>query len=755
MADSSESVQIKINLALENADSASSIKEIKASIKSLKEAALEVGQGSKGFDLLIARAGKLQDEINDVSGSVQVLAGNAVENLTNSFSRVATAGVGGFQAIAGAQAVFGAESEDLQKQLVKLQGLLSLSQGIKEFANIGQAARDFGTVIRGTAAGLESASTAQKTLNAVMAASPIFIIAGILTAVVYAIDAFTNGTEEADTQQKEFNKTLTEANEKLVEMQAEYKKVAIDIDVVNGKLTKEAGDRLKNEIDVDSQILQTKKELQARILKIFEETEAKTFDDIETRGKKEKARKEEIIAAAKLFENQIAAIRKIGAAKVKLIEDEEAKKKKEKATQLHTTLLEFIKQEAEQGRKINVNQTLEQAKEQSKRIQNIQSFQAKAAELNEQLENAKNIADQTDRERETSAAQEQIEANKAKLKAEYDYLEKSQNARIKADIENRKQQKINDEEDQKQGEKEIDDLKKLNAKRIAEYQKTSATISSILGSINNIITGYATLAQAQTAERVRLIERESEVQLQSLQYQRDTDLVNLENSKNEELRILQGNTEAQLDNAQLSADERSAINDDYQRKKDAIEQNAARNEFSRVQAAAKAEYAIKLSAYKTETEIKQKAFEQEKKLRIAQTIITSAQGVLAAFSQSIAQLGPITGVIVGGALSTAITTLAVKQVQFIQSQKFDAGTAPTAPAPVAAPTFGANTGSNNSSTSQAKPTSELFGTQGKKNNLGGSSSNSAFSVNVNVGVSEVTSTQAKVAKFESASSLGG
>jgi len=130
--------QLLIDVKINKADAASTLKELKTSIKDLQNEAIRIGEGGQGFKELISKAGQLQDKLNDVRGTTQVLAGNVAENLTNSFSKAATAGIGGFQAIAGAQAVFGSKNKDLQEQLVKLQGLLSLSQGIKEFANIGK-----------------------------------------------------------------------------------------------------------------------------------------------------------------------------------------------------------------------------------------------------------------------------------------------------------------------------------------------------------------------------------------------------------------------------------------------------------------------------------------------------------------------------------------------------------------------------------------------------------------------------------------
>ena len=142
-----ENKKVEIDLLVNTAESAKSVSDIKRSLKDLKAAALEFGEGSEGFRKATAAAGQLNDKLADVNGSIKVLSGNTTENLTRSFSGVAQAGVGGFQAVMGAQALFGEKNKDLQEQLVKLQGVMNFANGLKEFANIGQAAKDFKLVL--------------------------------------------------------------------------------------------------------------------------------------------------------------------------------------------------------------------------------------------------------------------------------------------------------------------------------------------------------------------------------------------------------------------------------------------------------------------------------------------------------------------------------------------------------------------------------------------------------------------------------
>jgi hypothetical protein len=195
--------KIVFDLAINTADTANSLKEVRKAIKDLKDIQLEFGEGTDEYRKASVKIGELKDRLNDANDTARVLSGNLAENITGAFSRVATAGIGAFQAVEGAQAVFGVENEDLQRQMVKLQGLMNLSSGIKEFANIGQAAKDFKTVLVSLIPTLgaqtvatEGATVAQVGLNTAMLANPIGAVVAAVTLLVGALVLFGNTSDD-------------------------------------------------------------------------------------------------------------------------------------------------------------------------------------------------------------------------------------------------------------------------------------------------------------------------------------------------------------------------------------------------------------------------------------------------------------------------------------------------------------------------------------------------------------------------------
>ena len=91
------------------------------------------------------KAAELKDRIGDAKALTEAFnPDQKFKALTSSLAGVA----GGFAAVQGAMGLFGAESEDLQKTLVKVQSAMALSQGLEAVGNSIDAFKNLGTVIK-------------------------------------------------------------------------------------------------------------------------------------------------------------------------------------------------------------------------------------------------------------------------------------------------------------------------------------------------------------------------------------------------------------------------------------------------------------------------------------------------------------------------------------------------------------------------------------------------------------------------------
>ena len=119
--------------------SANKLQELKRQVKEYISAAATAKSSGDilGFEKNIKKAGELRDEIKDIQSAVGALTGNVGENLAGAFGRATQIGANGFEAVISAQALFGEENKDVQKQLLKLQAISSLSRLAGEFADVG------------------------------------------------------------------------------------------------------------------------------------------------------------------------------------------------------------------------------------------------------------------------------------------------------------------------------------------------------------------------------------------------------------------------------------------------------------------------------------------------------------------------------------------------------------------------------------------------------------------------------------------
>ena len=130
-------VQQVNNLNNSVANTATNTANLRTQLRQMTTQLQGLTPGTQQFNQLAAAAGQLRDQIQDTNAVINATAGNAVENLSTGLTNVASVGIAGFQGLASAQALFGAESEDLQKVLVRLQALAGLGAAVKELAALG------------------------------------------------------------------------------------------------------------------------------------------------------------------------------------------------------------------------------------------------------------------------------------------------------------------------------------------------------------------------------------------------------------------------------------------------------------------------------------------------------------------------------------------------------------------------------------------------------------------------------------------
>ena len=133
-----------------NTDSSQTEKSVKSIKRELREATQEALMLSRTFgdtsdEALAAqqRVADLRDEIGDFSSRVDALNPDAK---FTAFSQSLQGVVGGFAGLQGAIGLFGTESAELEKQLLKVQSALALSEGLNSILESADAFKSLGVV---------------------------------------------------------------------------------------------------------------------------------------------------------------------------------------------------------------------------------------------------------------------------------------------------------------------------------------------------------------------------------------------------------------------------------------------------------------------------------------------------------------------------------------------------------------------------------------------------------------------------------
>lgn len=151
--------KLELDIIINAANSAQTVGELKQSLKDIHKAIAQVGPDSKEFEKLTIAAGKVKGEMMDLKSQIKALDPN---NRFATFGKVLGGVANGFGAATAAAALFGSESEDLQKALLKVQAAMA-------FANALQ--------------GLDQLKDSFKELNAIVRSNPIGALIFALTAL--------------------------------------------------------------------------------------------------------------------------------------------------------------------------------------------------------------------------------------------------------------------------------------------------------------------------------------------------------------------------------------------------------------------------------------------------------------------------------------------------------------------------------------------------------------------------------------------
>ena len=260
--------KIILETEVELGNSTNSVKSLKAELRAVTNELATLEEGSAAFVNAAKKAGELKDRIGDIKDTVNAF------NPERKFQAIADSvgiAANGFAAMQGAMALFGSESEDLNKIMVKTQGAIALATGLNGLLGMGDAFKNLRLTTLEAISGLSSMATEMGglsgALNAIKTAlltNPLFVLAGVIAGIVVVLKSFYDGLSSGVEIYKASAKAVGDLRKTYTSLIDEIKDLQIENDLANGKITEK-----------DAALLKDKNNFKKEYLKILNEANTK------------------------------------------------------------------------------------------------------------------------------------------------------------------------------------------------------------------------------------------------------------------------------------------------------------------------------------------------------------------------------------------------------------------------------------------------------------------------------------------------
>jgi len=198
-----------IDLTIKKPDFKSMKSEIKELTVAAQQAVMKFGEFSPEARKAEKALASARDRMEDFNDRVKAVNPDKFSQINTVVQGVAR----GFQAAQGAMALFGSESKDLERTMVKLQGAMALAEGLEGLGRIEQQFKAIFTLV------IDGAKRAFNAIKAAISSTGIGLLVVALGTVVsywddikYAIMGVSEETKKAKSEQDKYNQSIKELN---------------------------------------------------------------------------------------------------------------------------------------------------------------------------------------------------------------------------------------------------------------------------------------------------------------------------------------------------------------------------------------------------------------------------------------------------------------------------------------------------------------------------------------------------------------
>ena len=211
--------------------------DLRKQIKELKNDLYKLEPGTEEYANVLQDLGAKMNQLSDTQQELRVATGG-LDTVFQTTTQATATMAAGFSAATGVVALFGGDTENLQKTFVKLQAVMAIATGLKGFAAFEKMTKRASISLKAYIAQMKLARTATqqqsaanvtlsttttvastatkglgaaiKSVTAAIASNPIGAVLVALTAAVTAITSFNSRAKEAEERARKLNDTLNE-----------------------------------------------------------------------------------------------------------------------------------------------------------------------------------------------------------------------------------------------------------------------------------------------------------------------------------------------------------------------------------------------------------------------------------------------------------------------------------------------------------------------------------------------------------------
>lgn len=208
--------KIALDIDINTSDGAKSLKELKQEFKELNSSISGLKEGSEEYYATLKKIANTKDEIDDLNESIAAQTGaGKFQAIANIGTQIAA----GFSLAQGAMALFGTESKEVEKALLKVQAAQAILQGFKELEGAADALKNakdaisaMGQGIMNYIKGLEGATAAQKIFNLIASLNPVGIIITAVAALAAGLVILAKNYQTVSDENKELRSEMEKSN---------------------------------------------------------------------------------------------------------------------------------------------------------------------------------------------------------------------------------------------------------------------------------------------------------------------------------------------------------------------------------------------------------------------------------------------------------------------------------------------------------------------------------------------------------------